>query len=116
MFGLDYCFALSPTCGNLMHFCGLSLTKRNILFYMYILSVHYPGLSDIQGDSQNVLSAGSGIPRQTEGHSFGNHLISESVNVASSSVAEASLYSDLIHVVMAYVRYNLEQFSFMIVM
>jgi hypothetical protein len=30
-------------------------------------------------DVQNILSADIGISRQTEGHSFGDHLISESV-------------------------------------
>jgi hypothetical protein len=42
--------------------------------------------------------------RETEGHSFGNHLIIESV-----SVTEAALYSALFCVFMAHVRYNLEQ-------
>jgi hypothetical protein len=39
---------------------------------------------------QNILSADNGISRQTEGHSFGGHLIHESVRVTSSSVTEAS--------------------------
>jgi hypothetical protein len=74
-----------------------------------IPSAHCAGLLDVQGASQNVLSADSGIPWKTEGHSFGDHLISESVSVAPSSVTEASLYSALFCVFMARVRYNLEQ-------
>jgi hypothetical protein len=38
-------------------------------------SVHCAGLLDVQ----NILSADTGISRQTEGHSFGDHLISRSV-------------------------------------
>jgi hypothetical protein len=40
---------------------------------------------------QNILSAGTVIYRQTEGHLFGDHLISESVSVTPSSVIEASI-------------------------
>jgi hypothetical protein len=40
---------------------------------------------------QNILSADTGIPRQTEGHSFGDHLISKSVSVTPPSVIEASI-------------------------
>jgi hypothetical protein len=70
-----------------------------------------------------------GCGRQTEGHSFGDHLISESISVISimpssvmeasfysalfsimpSSVIEASFYSALFCVFMAHVRYNLQQ-------
>jgi hypothetical protein len=49
-------------------------------------SVHSAGLLDVQ----NILSSDTGICRQAEGHSFGDHLISESVSVTSSSVIEAS--------------------------
>jgi hypothetical protein len=42
-------------------------------------------------DVQNILSADIGISRQTEGHSLGDHLISGSVSVTSSSVTEASI-------------------------
>jgi hypothetical protein len=38
-----------------------------------------------------MLSVDTGISRQTEGHSFGDHLISGSVNVTPSSVIEASI-------------------------
>jgi hypothetical protein len=41
-----------------------------------------------------------GIFRQTEGHSFGDHLISESVSVMQSSVIEASIYCALFCVFM----------------
>jgi hypothetical protein len=57
-----------------------------------------------------------GIPWQTEGHSFGHNLISDSVSVMPSSVIEVSFYCALFYVFMAHVRYNLEQFSFMIAM
>jgi hypothetical protein len=49
-------------------------------------SVHIAGLLDFQ----NILWADTGISRQTEGHSFGDHLISESVSVTPSSMIEAS--------------------------
>jgi hypothetical protein len=49
-------------------------------------SVHCAGLLDVQ----NILSADIGISRQTEGYSFGDHLISETVSVKPSSVIEAS--------------------------
>jgi hypothetical protein len=48
-------------------------------------TVHFAGLLDIQ----KLLSAGTGISWQTEGHSFGEHLISKSVSVMSSGVIEA---------------------------
>jgi hypothetical protein len=58
--------------------------KRFCKFKRY--SVHCVGLLDM-----NILSADAGITRQTEGHSFGDHLISESVSVTSSNVIEASV-------------------------
>jgi hypothetical protein len=42
-----------------------------------IQSVHCAGLLDVQ----DMLSADTGISGQTEGYSFGDHLISESVSV-----------------------------------
>jgi hypothetical protein len=39
---------------------------------------------------QTILSADTGISRQTEGHSFGDHLSIESVHVTPSSMIEAS--------------------------
>jgi hypothetical protein len=42
-------------------------------------------------DVQSILSVDTLIARQTEGHSFGDHLISESVSVTLSSVIEASI-------------------------
>jgi hypothetical protein len=51
--------------------------------------VHCAGLLDVQ----NILSAETGISRQTEVHSFGDHLISESVSITPSSVIEASIVS-----------------------
>jgi hypothetical protein len=51
-----------------------------------IHSVHSAGLLDVQ----NILSADTGISRQSEGHSFGDHLISGSVSVTQSSVLDAS--------------------------
>jgi hypothetical protein len=47
-----------------------------------VYDIHYAGILDVSADT--------GISRQTEGHSFGDHLISESVSVTSSSVIEAS--------------------------
>jgi hypothetical protein len=52
-----------------------------------VYSVHCAGLLDVQ----NILSADTDISRQTEGHSFGDHLISESVSVTQPSVIEASV-------------------------
>jgi hypothetical protein len=59
--------------------------------------------------SERSVGRHCGIPRQTEDHSFSEHLISESVSVMPSSVIEASFYCSLICVFMAHVRYNLEQ-------
>jgi hypothetical protein len=53
---------------------------RNMYIYRY--GVHFAGLLDVQN---------TGIYRQTEVHSFGDHLISESVSVKPSSVTEASI-------------------------
>jgi hypothetical protein len=39
---------------------------------------------------EHLIGRQCGISRQTEGHSFGDHLISESVSVTLSSVIEAS--------------------------
>jgi hypothetical protein len=50
-----------------------------------IQSVHFAGLLD----AQNILSTDSGISRQTEGNSSGDHLSSESVRVTLSSMTEA---------------------------
>jgi hypothetical protein len=72
-----------------------------------IPNVHCAGLLDVQGASQNVVSADT--VDHTEGHSFGDHPISESVSVMPSSVIEASFYCALLCVFMARVRYNLEQ-------
>jgi hypothetical protein len=49
--------------------------------------VHCTGLLDLQ----NILPSDTCISRQTEGHSFGDHLSSESVRVTPSSVIEASI-------------------------
>jgi hypothetical protein len=58
---------------------------------MFVWDVHFAGLLDVQ----NILSADTSISRQTEVHSFGDHLISESVSVTPSIVIEAPLYSVL---------------------
>jgi hypothetical protein len=68
-----------------------------------VLSVHCAGLLDVQGASQNFLSADCRIRWQTEGHSCGD--ISESVSVAPLGVTEA-LYSAVFCVRMAHVRYT----------
>jgi hypothetical protein len=52
-----------------------------------VYSVHCAGLLDVQ----NVFSADTGISRETESHSFSDHLISESVTVTPSSVTEVSI-------------------------
>jgi hypothetical protein len=66
-------------------------TRSCIYIYMCVCVCvcvfHCVGLLDVQ----NILSADTGIFRQTEGHSFGDHLISESVSVTPSSVIEASI-------------------------
>jgi hypothetical protein len=49
---------------------------------------NYTGCVGLLG-VQNILSADTGISWQTEGHSFGDHLISGSVSVTTSSVKEA---------------------------
>jgi hypothetical protein len=53
---------------------------------MHMQSVHCAVLLGVQ----NILSADISISRQTEGHSFGDHVISESVSAMPSSVTEAS--------------------------
>jgi hypothetical protein len=75
-----------------------------------VSSVHCADLLDVQGASQYFFSADTvGSPVKLKSHSFGYHLISESVSVPPSSVTEASLCSALFCVFMAPVRYNLEQ-------
>jgi hypothetical protein len=58
-----------------------------VILSLSLYSVHSAGLLDIQ----NILSVDTGISRQTEGHSFGDHLISVSVSVTPLSVIEASV-------------------------
>jgi hypothetical protein len=54
----------------------------------YIMNgVHCAGLLDVQ----NILSADTGISRQTEGHSYCDHLISGQVSVTLSSVIDDSI-------------------------
>jgi hypothetical protein len=65
-----------------------------LLFYAYteFFSVHVLCvLPPPPNKAQNILSADTGISWQTEGHSFGDHLISELVSVTPSSVIEASI-------------------------
>jgi hypothetical protein len=59
--------------------------------------------------SERVIGRHCGLPRQTEGQLFGDHLISQSVSVAPSSLTESSFYNVLFCVFIARVRYNLEQ-------
>jgi hypothetical protein len=54
--------------------------------------------------SEHLIGKHCGIPQQTEGQSFGDHLISESVSVMLSSVIETSFYCALFCVFMACVR------------
>jgi hypothetical protein len=54
---------------------------------MDLYGVHFAGLLDVQ----NILSTDIGIFRQTEGHSFGDHLISESISVTPSSEIQTSI-------------------------
>jgi hypothetical protein len=49
----------------------------------------------LAGLSVCCLRTQRGSPRQTVGHSFGDNLITESLNVAPSSVTEAYLYGAL---------------------
>jgi hypothetical protein len=56
--------------------------NRNVHHSAEIQGVHFAGLLDVQN---------TGISRQTEGHSFGDHLSSESVSVMPLSVIEASI-------------------------
>jgi hypothetical protein len=58
-----------------------------------IQNVHFADLLDVQ----NILSAHTGISLQTEGHSFSDHLISDSVRVAPSSVIKASFMFCSVH-------------------
>jgi hypothetical protein len=52
-----------------------------------IKGVHFSG----KLDDRNILSVDTGICRKTEGHLFGDHLISEPVSVTPSSVIEAPI-------------------------
>jgi hypothetical protein len=54
---------------------------------LMLQGVHFAGLLNVQ----NILLSETGNSRQTEGHSFGDHLISNSVSVKPSSVIEASI-------------------------
>jgi hypothetical protein len=73
-------------------FCrGKRYLHRREYISMLIYGVHFAGLLDVK----NILSADSGISWQTEGHSFGDDLISGSVNVTPSSVIELLLCSVL---------------------
>jgi hypothetical protein len=56
-------------------------------FLLLIYSVHFAGLLDVH----NILSADTGISWQTEGHSFSDYLISESVSVTPLIVTETSI-------------------------
>jgi hypothetical protein len=56
--------------------------------------------------SERSVGRHHGIPWQTEGQPFGDHLISKSVSVVPSSVTEASFYCALFCVFMTSVRYN----------
>jgi hypothetical protein len=53
----------------------------------FVYNVHSAGLLDVH----IVLSADTGISLQTEGHLFGDHLISGSVSIIPSSVIEGSI-------------------------
>jgi hypothetical protein len=57
------------------------------LIWCIIQNIHFAGLLDVQ----DILLADTDISRKTEDHSFGDHLISESVNVMPSGVREASI-------------------------
>jgi hypothetical protein len=63
------------------------VVEQLIFIYVFIYSVHCAGLLDVQ----NMISADNGISQQTEGRSFGDHMISESVSVMLSSVIEACI-------------------------
>jgi hypothetical protein len=54
---------------------------------LYIYSVLFAGLLDVQ----SILWVDTVISEQTEGHSFGDHLSSESVRVTPLRVIEASV-------------------------
>jgi hypothetical protein len=62
-------------------------TLSELCVCVCVCSVYCAGLLDVQ----NILSAVTRISCQTEGHSFCDHLISESVSVIPSSVIEASI-------------------------
>jgi hypothetical protein len=47
---------------------------------------------------EHLIGGHCGISRQTEGHSFGDHLISESVSVTPLSVIQASVVLFMIRV------------------
>jgi hypothetical protein len=77
-----------------------SNTLINGKFWLYVqtLSLFYWLTSAYTGCSfcrlirrPEHLTADTGISRQTDGHSFGDHLSSESVSVTPSSVIEASI-------------------------
>jgi hypothetical protein len=66
---------------------GTSTVHMKISRLYIIQDVHFAGLLDVQ----NILMADTGIFRQTEGHSFSDHLVSGSVSVTPSSVIKASI-------------------------
>jgi hypothetical protein len=69
---------------SLSHLSELKMFLSNL--NADIQNVHCAGLLEVQ----NILLADTGISQQTEAHSFGDHLISESVSVTPSSATEAS--------------------------
>jgi hypothetical protein len=56
---------------------SMGLFNRCICFYHVSHTVYVQCSLRTLLDVQNILSADTGISRQTEGHSFGDHLISE---------------------------------------
>jgi hypothetical protein len=76
--------------GIMTKYGRISLTFRSNLIPLSLWSNIECPLFSLIG-VQNILSADTGISQQTKGHSFGDHLSSESVSVTPLSAIEASI-------------------------
>jgi hypothetical protein len=85
--------------------CSDSLATH-VTFIRDIQGVHFAGLLDVQ----NILLADTAISQQTEGHSYGDHLISGSVSQCYAIERDRSFYCALFCVFMTHVSQSINQF------
>jgi hypothetical protein len=85
---------------NIDMLCCYMFRPCKAIFRQQLYSVHCAGLLDVQ----NILSADTGISRQTEGHSFGYHLISEGRSVLRHRVSQKFLLCSVLCLWLAWVN------------